>query len=137
MRQAAKSPASRRGYEGQASVELILVLPVLLVVVAAVCQVALALNSYLVITAASREGARRGAETGSAEAAEKAALKSCSGLPGGSPSVVVDFPQGREKGDPVRVSVSYSVPLLVPGLENLLSGPTFRGSTSMALEKGE
>lgn len=53
----------KRGLEGQSTVELALALPVLILVAVAVCQVAVGLNCYLVVTAASREGARRGAET--------------------------------------------------------------------------
>lgn len=123
-----------RRSRGQATVEFALVLPVLLLVTAAICQVALALNCYLVVTGASRDGARRGAETNDSEEARDAAAKSCSGLPGGRPSVEVSFPQGRSRGMPVRVTVAYRMPLLVPGLDHLLPDATFRGSTSMALE---
>jgi hypothetical protein len=102
----------------------------------AVCQVALSLNCYLVITAASREGARRAAETNDSGAARKAALASAGGLPGSGVDVDVSFPEGRDKGSPVTVTVVYKIPLLLPGLERLLSRPTFKRSTTMALERG-
>lgn len=117
--------------------ELILVLPVLLLVVAAVCQVALGLNCYLVIGSASREGARRGAETNDAGAAADAALKACDGLTGAKPRVSVDFPEGRSRGRLVRVTVSYRMPLLLPGLTKLVPSSDFKSSTAMALERSQ
>jgi Flp pilus assembly protein TadG len=128
---------STEGDCGQASVEFALVLPVLLIITVAVCQVALALNCYLVVTAASREGARRGAETNDAEAAGKASRASASNLPGAKPQIEVSFPEGRSKGSPVRVTVTFRMPYLVPGLERLIPQPTFSRSTSMALERGD
>lgn len=126
-----------RSEGGQSSVELVLVLPVLLLVAAAVCQVALALNCYLVIGSASREGARRAAETNDTRAAGDAALKSCAGLSGAKPKVDVQFPEGRSRGHPVRVTVTYKMPLLIPGLEKLVPSPQMKRSTAMALEKSD
>jgi Flp pilus assembly protein TadG len=127
----------RSGARGQASVEFILVIPLLLIVAAAVVQVAYSLNCYLGVTAASREGARKGAETNSAGAARQAALSAASTLPGERPRVEVAFPQGRSRGDQVRVTVIYKVPLVVPGLKQMLPEFRFRRSTSMALERDE
>ena len=126
-----------RGEEGQAAIELALVLPVLLLITVAVCQVALALNCYMVVTAASREGARRGAETNDINAARKSALGAAGGLPGEGAAVEVTFPEGRSKGSPVVVTVEYRMPLLLPGLERLVSRPSFKRSTVMALERGQ
>lgn len=125
-----------RGEHGQAAVEFALVLPVLLLITLVVCQVALSLNCYLVVTSASREGARRGAETNDTDAARKAAMSAAGGLPGTGPEVEVSFPEGRAKGSPVVVTVAYRMPLLLPGLERLISRPSFKRSTTMALERG-
>ena len=125
------------GSRGQASVEFALVLPVLVIVAVAVCQVALALNCYLVLTAASREGARRGAETNDPEAARKASSAAASSLPGSRPRVEVSFPEGRSKGSLVKVTVTYGMPFLLPGLERLVPRVTFSRSTSMVLERGD
>jgi len=125
-----------RGEHGQAAVEFALVLPVLLLITLVVCQVALSLNCYLVVTSASREGARRGAETNDTDAARKAAMSAAGGLPGTGPEVEVSFPEGRAKGSPVVVTVTYRMPLLLPGLERLISRPSFKRSTTMALERG-
>lgn len=112
-------------------------LPVLLLVIVAVCQVALGLNCYLVITAASREGARRGAETGDLTEAREAASRAAEGLPGDRPEVEATLPEGRARGRPIRVTVKYTMPLLLPGLEHLVPKARFSRSTCMALERGE
>ena len=125
-----------RGEHGQAAVEFALVLPVLLLITLVVCQVALTFNCYLVVTSASREGARRGAETNDTDAARKAAMSAAGGLPGTGPEVEVSFPEGRAKGSPVVVTVAYRMPLLLPGLERLISRLSFKRSTTMALERG-
>jgi Flp pilus assembly protein TadG len=130
-----KAGALSRSSRGQSSVELVMVLPVLMLVAAAVCQLALGLNCYLVIGSASREGARRAAETNDVSAASEAAMKSCGGLSGAKPRVDVDFPEGRSRGRPVRVTVSYRMPLLIPGLDSLVPSPDLKRSTAMALEK--
>ena len=123
-------------HQGQASVEFALVLPVLLMITVAVCQVAISLNCFLVVTAASREGARRGAETNDPEAARKASSAAASALPGERPVIEVSFPEGRARGAPVRVTVTYGMPLLL-GLERLVPPARFSRSTSMALERGD
>ena len=123
------------GQAGQAAVEMAILIPVLMLMVVAVCQVALALNCYLVVTGASREGARRAAETNDTGAAAKAALASTGGLPGERADVDVSFPEGRDKGCPVTVTVTYRVPLLLPGLEHLVPKPSLARSTTMSLER--
>lgn len=112
-----------------------LVVPILLLITALICQVALALNCYLVVTGCSREGARKAAETNDIEAARKAALDSAGGLPGDRPQVDVTFKEGRAKGAPVIVSVAYRMPLLLPGLDRFMGTPVFRSSTTMCLER--
>jgi Flp pilus assembly protein TadG len=114
------------GENGQAAVELALVIPVLLLIMVALCQLALTLNCYLVVTSASREGARRGAETNEVDAARKAAISCSRGLPGNAPDVDVS---------PVTVRVSYGMPLLLPGLDRIIARPTFSRSTTMCLER--
>ncbi|HEY5493326.1 MAG TPA: TadE family protein [Candidatus Anoxymicrobiaceae bacterium] len=128
---------TRAGQGGQAAVEMAIVIPVLMLMVVAVCQVALALNCYLVVTGASRDGARRAAETNDSQAAKKAALASAGGLPGEPVDVEVSFAQGRDKGCPVTVTVVYRVPLLLPGLEHIIPTPSFKRSTTMSLERSQ
>lgn len=122
--------------DGQAAVEFALVLPIVLVVAVAICQVVLALNCRLVLLAASREGARRAAETNDPGEARNAAIRAAAALPGGRPRVSVSFPEGRARGCPVEVELRGTVPLILPGLSRFLPPLEFRCSTWMALEKG-
>jgi hypothetical protein len=127
----------KRGSGGQATVELALALPVLILVAVAVCQVAVGLNCYLIVTAASREGARRGAETNDVAETKRAAGNASKGLPGRPAAIDVEFPEGRGKGCPIEVTVTYRMPLLVPIVGHLIPEATFKNSTCMALEKGQ
>jgi len=127
----------RPGSSAQATVELAMILPVLLLVTAAVCQVAMGLNCYLIVMGASREGARRCAETNDTTAARDAALKASSGLPGEKPVIDVSFPEGRGRGKPARVTVTYKMPFLLPGLDRLVPRASFAASTCMALERAQ
>ncbi len=126
-----------RDGRAQATVELALVLPVLLLVTAAICQLGLALNCHIVVTSAARDGARRAAETNDRERAARTTFDSAAGLPGDRPDVAVEFPEGRARGDAVRVTVSYRMPLLLPGLDRLVPRPVLRSSACMSLERGE
>lgn len=116
--------------------EFALVLPLVMMIAVAVIQVAVSLNCLLIVTAASREGARRAAESNDPEAARKASLSASSALPGEKPLVEVSFPEGRARGALVRVTVTYRMPLLFPLLDRLIPSVRFSRSTSMALERG-
>ncbi|MBN2168974.1 MAG: pilus assembly protein [Actinobacteria bacterium] len=122
---------------GQSTVEFALVLPAVVLVLVAIMQVAISLNCYLAIANASRQGARSASSSNDIEAGRMTALKATSGLPGENASVDVEFPEGRSKGSPVKVTVSYEMPLLFPGIEKLVPQPTFKRSTTMALERGQ
>ncbi|MBK5093225.1 MAG: pilus assembly protein [Actinobacteria bacterium] len=126
----------RRASRGQATVELALALPVLILVAVAVCQVAVGLNCYLVVIAASREGARRGAETNDVVETRKAAGNASKGLPGEPAGIDVEFPEGRGRGSPIKVTVTYRMPLLIPIVSHLVPQATFKKTTCMALERG-
>jgi hypothetical protein len=127
----------KRGLEGQSTVELALALPVLILVTVAICQVAVGLNCYLVVSAASREGARRGAETNDVEETKKAAGDASRGLPGRPAGIDVEFPEGRGKGNPIKVTISYKMPLLIPIVGHLVPEATFKKTTCMALERDQ
>lgn len=133
---AGQPPVGAGGEGGQATVEFALVMPLILILAVAVCQVAVFLNCRLILLAASREGARRAAETGDAGEARAAALSAATALSGDRPRVSVTFPEGRSKGSPVKVELTYRVPLVVPGLSRLIQPACFHCSTWMALEKG-
>ena len=105
------SPVSR-GDRGQATVELALVLPLVVMVLAGLLQVALLITTQVALEHAAREGARAAAvapdRAGAAEAAARRSI--------GDRAIEVST---STDGRFVRVVVSAHVPLLslLPGLD--------------------
>lgn len=121
---------------GQAAVEFTLLIPLILILIVGALQVFLTINSYLIISSASREGARRCATTNDEDEGRRAALASLSPLSEDRLDIKVHFPGGRSTGKPVKVSVDYRVPMLLPGLSGILPELSISRSTIMHLERG-
>jgi len=122
----------RRGRDrGQASVELALLLPVVVLLLLAVLQVGLMARDVVLVTHASREAARAAA-TDPAPSAALGAARSSSGLDPDRLSVDVS---GRGKaGSRVRVEVTYRSPTAVPIIGALLGDRTIKSSATMRVE---
>ncbi|HMK11923.1 MAG TPA: TadE/TadG family type IV pilus assembly protein [Acidimicrobiales bacterium] len=124
----------RRGDEGQATVELALVLPVFVLLLLLLIQVGVLVRDQVMVIHAAREGARTAAVTGAnADAAEKAAL-AAAGLPLRSTDVVTTPP--GTKHDLVRVEVRYTDSTNVPLVGRLLGDVHITGAVSMRVEPG-
>jgi hypothetical protein len=123
---------ARRGDGGQASVELALLLPVVLVLLLAVLQVGLLARDVVLVTHAAREGARAAATDPDPAVARAAALAS-SGL---DPSrlTVTTVVTGDDTARRVRVEVVYRAPTAVPLVGTLLADRTIRTSATMRVE---
>lgn len=119
------------GQRGQASVELALLLPVVLLLLLAVIQVGLVARDVVLVTHASREAARAAAVDGDPGAARRAALGS-SGLDGDRLRTEVTGRQGP--GSRVRVELIYRIPTVVPLVGALVGDHTVRTSASMRVE---
>jgi hypothetical protein len=105
------APASARSDRGQATVELALVLPVLLLFLLALVQTALVARDQLLVQDAARSAVREasvGAEQGRVVDAARRTLA----------GVVVEVRRSGGVGDPVRVTVRYvdhtNLPLVGP-----------------------
>ena len=122
----------RRGRDrGQASVELALLLPVVVLLLLAVLQVGLVARDVVLVTHASREAARAAA-TDPARGAALAAARASSGLNPDRLSVRVS---GRgEAGSRVRVEVTYRSPTAVPLVGAFLGDRTITSSATMRVE---
>ncbi len=120
---------------GQSTVEFAILLPLMLFTIVALVYISLAFNCYLVISTASREGAREGARSNNEESANRAALSSLKNLRGGDKRVEVHFPEGRNKGKPISVTVTYKMPSLLPFLSRFIPRISFKRTTTMILEK--
>ena len=113
---------------GQATVELVLVLPLLVLLALGILQVALVARDVVAVQHAAREAARAAAVTpGPAAPAEAAARV----LPGASTEVVV---RGAV-GEPVRVRVDYRSRTDVPLIGPLLPDADLHAEAVMRVER--
>ena len=118
---------------GSAAVEFALLLPILLLVLLALVQVGVLARDQLVLTQASRAGAREAAVDGSVEAVDEAVRSAATGLDAGR--VAIDVAWSGERGDPVTVSLVYEVPVASPLAGWLLPETvTLRSSATMRQE---
>jgi len=107
--------------DGSAVVEFALLLPILFLVLLAAVQVGLIAKDQLLLTQASRAGAREAAVNLDDGAVREAAVTSAGGLD----PTRIDVGVIREgtQGDPVTVQVAYEVPVATP-LAGWLLPPT-------------
>jgi len=116
---------------GQATVELALLLPVVVVLLLAVLQLAIVARDVVLVTHASREAARAAAVDSDPEAARDAA-RGAGGLDPDRLSVSIS---GREgPGSRVRVTVRYTIATSVPIIGALVPDPRVRSVTTMRVE---
>ncbi|MEW6049292.1 MAG: TadE family protein [Bacillota bacterium] len=109
----------RRKKRGQAILEAVIILPILVFLLLATVQVVVLLNTKVAVTSAAREAARAYAVYQDAsrarDVAEQNLRDAVIGYTGQRPDVEVS-----SSGGYVRVTVTYSQPSLVPGLFRLM-----------------
>ncbi len=116
---------------GQATVELALLLPVVVLLGLALLQLGIVARDVVLVTHASREAARAAAVDPDPEAPREAAAAS-SGLDPDRLDVMVT---GREgPGSRVRVAVVYRVATSVPLVGALITDPTVTSVATMRVE---
>jgi len=125
-----RQPPSDRG---QASVELALLLPVVLLLLLAVLQVGLLARDVVLVTHAAREAARAAATDPEPAVARSAALVS-SGLDPARVEVTTTITGDGTTGRRVRIDVAYRAPTVVPLVGALLADRTIRTSATMRVE---
>jgi Flp pilus assembly protein TadG len=118
---------------GQASVELALLLPVVVLLLLAALQVGLLARDVVLVTHAAREAARAAATDPRANVARAAALAS-SGLDPARVEVTVAITETGATDRRVRVEVAYRVPTSVPIVGRLAASRTIRTSATMRVE---
>lgn len=104
---------STSNQRGAAAVEFALILPLLVLLMLGIIIFAQAFNAYISVTHAAREGARLAAvDKFDANKVEEAAypLSFSGGLVVDGP----DYPEGKEHGKPVIVTVRYPFRLNIP-----------------------
>jgi hypothetical protein len=121
----------RAGDDGQATVELVLVLPLLALLALSMLQVALVVRDQVLVTEAARAAAREAAVSSDVGAARRAAAGTAH--LGGEHLVVEVGPRGRP-GSRVRVVVRYAAPTDVPLIGPLLGPVRLRAEAAMRVE---
>ena len=121
-----------RGDGGQASVELALVLPLVMLLLLAVVQLGLLVRDQILVVHAAREAVREAAVDPGADAPRRAALAS-STLADARLTVTTS---GRGAvGSRVRVEVAYRASTGVPLLGAAIGDLTLRASATMRVER--
>jgi len=124
-------PVDRAHERGSAAVEFALLLPILLLLLLAFVQVGVIARDSLVLTQASRAGAREAAVQGSSVAVQEAVRAAAVGLDPARIDVVATW--GGARGAPVTVEVTYDAPVasflggwLLPESVSLRASATMR-----------
>jgi len=118
------------GDDGQAAVELALVLPLLALLLLAMVQVGLVVRDQVLVTHAAREAAREAAVDPSPAAARRAAL---AGAPLATDRLKLEVERGPEPGR-VRVRLVYRAPTAVALVGPLLPDVELSARASMRSE---
>jgi Flp pilus assembly protein TadG len=115
-------------------VEFAAVLPLVLISLLLVVQVALVVAEQLIVQHAAREGAREAAVWNDDARARDAAIRSGNLDPKRAQIDVT--PSQRPVGSPVRVTIRYRVPLVVPYVARFLPGEvTLTASAEYRVER--
>lgn len=130
-----------RATDGQATVELAIVLLVLTTMVFGALEVGRGLNTWVIVTQAAREGARTAAaqctiDPGCATVVETRITESLAGLASPETARWSLDPGPYQSGNGVAVSVEYDVAPVLPLIASMIPGGilTVRGATTMRLE---
>lgn len=119
--------------KGQATVELALVLPILLLLLVGVAQVSLLLSAYLTVEASAQEGASLAAIGGSDAAVVARVDQVASDLNPANLAVSVSPAEPRMPGTDVTVTVNYVDPITIPLLSTLL-GPSITMQSALSMQ---
>lgn len=124
----------RRGREdeGQASVELALALPLVVLLLLAVVQLGLVVRDQILVVHAAREAVREAAVDPSPDAPRRAAL--AGSTLAGDRLTVTSTGRGAV-GSRVRVEVAYRAPTSMPLVGAALGDLTIRSSATMRVER--
>lgn len=125
--------------EGSSLVEFALVLLILVLLLIGVVDIGRAFHSYITITNAAREGARRASrfpypedEPKILQAVQQEATNSHVDLSGSDAQITVGRAAGVDTGQPISVTVEYTFTTFIGGLVGLPRIP-MRSSTEMVI----
>lgn len=122
--------------KGQALVEMAFVLPILLMIVMGIVEFGRIFNAYLIVTNASREGARY-ASVNSTDLEVINAIETLTSTLNQSQMSISIYPDygSRTSGNPVEVSIDYNIDIIAPIIGVILPDPFIVSSnTTMRVE---
>lgn len=127
----------QQSQKGHALIELALLVPILTMLLVGVVEVGNAINAYLTIAEASREGARLAVREGASADVDGLVQSLIDRLPESNYTTSVDF-GNDSSGDPmVTVEVNYDYQFIfesIPLVQSILPNPfTLRASTTMPI----
>lgn len=122
--------------DGQAMVELALILPVLLLIIMGIFEFGFMFNNYLTLNNVSREAARYASLGGSDTEAVVRATQIAPNLDSEKLTIVITPTESnRGRGDSVKVVVIYRYTLLTPFMDSIFSaGVPMEAKTVMRVE---
>lgn len=125
-----------RGTDGQAIVELALVLPVVLMILFGITEFGRALHAYLAIQNAAREGVRLGITGAGDDAIRDRVVAMAGTLESERLTVGISPLEGeRLSGDVLTVSVRYDFVIVVPLIAGIVGGEIpLESALSMRME---
>lgn len=122
--------------KGQTLVEMALILPILILILMGMVEFGRILNSYLIITNASREGARY-ASVHSTDSQIQVAINNLTSTLNQDKLILTISPQlsSRSSGSSATVRIDYDIDILTPLMSNIVPDP-FRvtAQTTMRVE---
>lgn len=120
---------------GQALVEMALVLPVLILIIFGIVEFGRIMNTYLIVTNAAREGARHGVVGGTDADIRDAVMNNAYTLDPAKITVTISPAGSRTRGTPLTVQVSYSLDIIAPLIGVITGNPYIvTASTTMRVE---
>ncbi|MCD4713999.1 MAG: pilus assembly protein [Clostridiales bacterium] len=122
--------------DGQAMVELALILPVLLLIIMGIFEFGFMFNNYLTLNNVSREAARYASLGGTDAEAVVRAIEIAPNLDSDQLTIVITPSESnRGRGDSLEVVVTYQYSLLTPFLDGIISnGIPLEAKTVMRVE---
>ncbi len=113
----------RSGSRGQSLVETAIILPIVLLLVMGIIEFGLLFNNYILISNASREGARKASLGGTDSEVIQTIQNMTTSLNLSNMTITIspDY-SSRRHGAEVQVAINYRSPLITPIIDNLFPG---------------
>lgn len=110
--------------QGQALVEMAFVLPIMLLVLMGIFEFGSIFNTYLILTNASREGARVASVGGSDADVTNSIYNATNILDPSKLVITIDPSEGnRSRGLPISVTAKYNLKIISPIINRIIPNP--------------